>query len=194
MATKLKSGSTDRRSRKTEAAIENAFFEIASKKDINKITVKDITDIADINRGTFYLHYIDILDLQDSIENHIIDQLCSLAAEDVSGSGKEAQTMKITHILEFIRQYKTIFMAFIHSGRSVQFIDKLTLALESRLLPDLAFRMKDSSNEFRRRIGIFCTSGSVALIRDWLTSDNAASPFDFARTLERIINMSISSL
>ena len=47
----------DRRVIKTKKAIRNAFAKLISEKDINKITIKDIADTADINRKTFYNYY-----------------------------------------------------------------------------------------------------------------------------------------
>lgn len=43
----------DRRVRKTKQAIKNAFIQLLNKKDLEKITIQDITELADINRGTF---------------------------------------------------------------------------------------------------------------------------------------------
>ncbi|OOM73401.1 TetR/AcrR family transcriptional regulator [Clostridium sp. BL-8] len=62
----------DRRILKTKVAINNAFIELLSEKDFDKITVNDISDRADINRGTIYLHYADKFDLLDQcIQNHL---------------------------------------------------------------------------------------------------------------------------
>ena len=47
----------DRRQRKTREAIFNAFTELLSKKDFNKITVGEIIDKADVGRATFYSHF-----------------------------------------------------------------------------------------------------------------------------------------
>ncbi|RIL83445.1 TetR/AcrR family transcriptional regulator, partial [Staphylococcus cohnii] len=47
----------DRRVRKTQNAIKHAFIQLLNEKDLDKITISDITHKADINRGTFYLHY-----------------------------------------------------------------------------------------------------------------------------------------
>ena len=53
----------DRRSRKTRIAINNAFWNLMHKKDFEDITIRDITEEADIHRATFYLHYEDKYDL-----------------------------------------------------------------------------------------------------------------------------------
>ena len=58
----------DRRIAKTKRAIYSAFAELLSQKDIDDITIRDIVDIADINRKTFYNYYSGIYALLDEIE------------------------------------------------------------------------------------------------------------------------------
>ena len=58
----------DRRVKRSQNLIKNAFYELANEKDILKITVKDICDRADINRCTFYAHYGNIDVFLDSLE------------------------------------------------------------------------------------------------------------------------------
>lgn len=65
----------DRRVRKTKQAIKNAFIQLLNKKDLEKITIQDITELADINRGTFYLHYEDKYILLSDIEDEYISDL-----------------------------------------------------------------------------------------------------------------------
>lgn len=51
----------------TTRAIEEAFMSLLKEKSLDKISVKDIIEYADINRNTFYYHYEDIYDLLESI-------------------------------------------------------------------------------------------------------------------------------
>ena len=60
---------------KTKRSIKAAFLELRRKKPIEKITVKELADLAMINKGTFYLHYQDIYNLSDEIENEFIDDI-----------------------------------------------------------------------------------------------------------------------
>lgn len=59
--------STDRRIRKTKTALKNGLIELMLEKNINDISVRELTEKVDLNRGTFYLHYKDIFDLLEKI-------------------------------------------------------------------------------------------------------------------------------
>jgi AcrR family transcriptional regulator len=72
----------DRRIAKSQEAIKKAVTELMSKKSFDDITIQDIADRADVNRGTIYLHYTDKYDLLDKmIEEHInnLRELCQSA-------------------------------------------------------------------------------------------------------------------
>ena len=74
----------DRRIAKSQVAIKNAVTELMSEKSFDGITIQDIADRADVNRGTIYLHYTDKYDLLDKmIEEHIenLRELCQSASE-----------------------------------------------------------------------------------------------------------------
>lgn len=65
----------DRRKRKSQVAIKKAFLELIREKDFQSITIADITDRADLNRGTFYLHYEDKYNMIDKLEESFINEL-----------------------------------------------------------------------------------------------------------------------
>lgn len=54
---------TDLRIVKTKKRIKQVFLELIEKKELKKITVTEIARTAEINKGTFYLHYKDIYEL-----------------------------------------------------------------------------------------------------------------------------------
>ncbi len=69
----------DKRITKTKRSITNAFLELRSQKAIEKITVKELCEKAEINKSTFYTHFNDIYDLSEYLEaqtaKEIIDSL-----------------------------------------------------------------------------------------------------------------------
>ena len=65
---------TDRRTRYTRQAIKEILLEELKNKPYSKITVTEICKKAEMNRGTFYLHYYDIDDvLNDILEDFLSD-------------------------------------------------------------------------------------------------------------------------
>jgi AcrR family transcriptional regulator len=63
----------DRRTRYTVMVIREAFFELFREVGFNKMTVADICRRADINRGTFYLHYEDKFALLDALIDEALE-------------------------------------------------------------------------------------------------------------------------
>ena len=66
------------RKTETKKLIKVAFTKLLKEKGFNNITVSDITNMAKINRGTFYLHYTDKFDLLEKLENDSIEDLKEL--------------------------------------------------------------------------------------------------------------------
>lgn len=74
----------DRRILKSQEAIKKAVIELMSQKSFDDITIQDISDRANVSRGTVYLHYVDKYDLLDKlIEEHIdtMRDMCQSLAE-----------------------------------------------------------------------------------------------------------------
>ena len=71
----------DRRTKRTQKLIRNNFIDLMVKKPINEITIQEISDRADINRRTFYLHYTDIYDLLSKTEDYVMEHFSQMLAE-----------------------------------------------------------------------------------------------------------------
>ena len=65
----------DRRVRKTRAQLRQGLAELLKEKSIKEITVKELVEKVDINRSTFYLHYTDIYDMMEKIENELTGEI-----------------------------------------------------------------------------------------------------------------------
>ncbi|MDF3002284.1 MAG: TetR/AcrR family transcriptional regulator, partial [Bacillota bacterium] len=59
----------------TKDRIKEAFFDLYETKKIEKISIKEITDRASLNRGTFYIYYKDIYDLLEKAEDEFLEEL-----------------------------------------------------------------------------------------------------------------------
>lgn len=122
----------DLRTKRTINSIKNAFIELRSKKPLYKITVKELCEKAMISKPAFYLHYEDIYDLSDTLENEVIDSIISSTdfLEDFPDN--------------FAQNYRNLFNAFFSQGqllkiifsedRKSEFSHKLELAFKEKMI------------------------------------------------------------
>ena len=69
---------TDARVRYTKMVITQSFIKLLGKKPLSRITVKEICEAAELNRATFYKHYLDVYDLLDKMEAQFLEELSSV--------------------------------------------------------------------------------------------------------------------
>lgn len=56
----------------TRSSFQEAFWTLYEKQSIEKITVKDICNVAGYNRSTFYQYYTDVYDLLHKVEDQFL--------------------------------------------------------------------------------------------------------------------------
>ncbi|MGB3329781.1 MAG: TetR/AcrR family transcriptional regulator [Thermomicrobiales bacterium] len=61
--------------RRTRKKLLDACLQLAEHQDIATITVRQITDLADLNRTTFYLHFPDVPALLQAVTDDLLEQL-----------------------------------------------------------------------------------------------------------------------
>jgi len=69
-----KTRKTDRRTRYTRQVIRDALLELMQQKSFSRVTVTELCRLAEINRGTFYLHYLDLDDVLDDILTELMSE------------------------------------------------------------------------------------------------------------------------
>ena len=68
----------DRRVRRTRKQLRECLVTLLKQKKVQDITVRELTELADLNRGTFYLHYKDVFDLLEKTESELLDNFNQL--------------------------------------------------------------------------------------------------------------------
>jgi AcrR family transcriptional regulator len=129
--------STHKNASRSRHLIKQAYGELLNEKDPLKISVTDIVERANISRGTFYAHYLDVYDLSLAIENNVIEALNyavnQLGLENVILDPTAAVMMG----MEFLESNKTYFALFVNSSRGDMLIGRIIQFLEDRFSPAL---------------------------------------------------------
>ena len=67
-----------KRQTQTKEILKTALIQLLQKKDFEAITVSDISRTAGVNRGTFYLHYVDKFDMMNQLEEEILHHILTI--------------------------------------------------------------------------------------------------------------------
>nr|WP_263314135.1 TetR/AcrR family transcriptional regulator [Mammaliicoccus sp. Marseille-Q6498] len=110
----------DRRVRKSKTAIKRAFIQLLKKNHIERITIQEISDLADINRGTFYLNFEDKYALLEEMEDEQIEKIRGIVdIRNINLSNQSSESFikafstnitkkMVTHISENLEFYQVI--------------------------------------------------------------------------------------
>jgi len=101
----------DRRVVKTRKAITDAFIGLLEEQDFEQITINEIADRANVNRGTVYLHYTDKFDLLDqSIETYLqqLVESCMVESPTTPMTVKDALLSTFRYLEQHAPVYTTL--------------------------------------------------------------------------------------
>ena len=94
----------DRRVRKTKRQLRLALMKLMAEKSVKDISVRELAAIADINRGTFYIHYKDVYDLLSSLEDELADGLTVVCRRHNAKDSEGKTYPYLMELYQFIQQ------------------------------------------------------------------------------------------
>lgn len=121
----------DLRIERTKKSIVSAFLELRIKKPIEKISVKELAELACINKATFYSHYHDIYDLSEQLENEVIASII-LEIQYPDRLIKEPKQTVYEMAMAMISKEKLLSTLF-SGSREGLLMKKLELGLKERI-------------------------------------------------------------
>lgn len=155
----------DRRVRKSKRAIEEALIRLMAENNFQKITINSIAEKADVNRGTFYLHYQDKYDLLDQcIENQIQKLLISCMVE---GSGNFPSKEPLLRTFKYLEEHAFLYQTLLNNKGIPTFREKLLIIIQAGLRDHLYIQgiNKNMNEEILIQ---FWSSAIIGVIEWWI--------------------------
>ncbi|MHB1315410.1 MAG: TetR/AcrR family transcriptional regulator [Christensenellales bacterium] len=181
----MESSQTDRRVRKTKALIRQTLTQLLLEKDLKDITVSELTVRADINRGTFYLHYQDIYDLFEQLEKDILNNF----TEIITKYRKRSLSPFLPVLLEtfrYIRSNSDIFIAILKTKETV-FLTKIIEMCRPQNITEWRDLFCSGREEYFEYYYSFITFGCIALLRQWFENGMSETPEEIAALAENLM-------
>lgn len=157
----------NQRTRLSKIMFKNAMMDLLKeKKSVDKISVKELCEKAELNRSTFYAHYNDPKDLFIEICDDILEatknHLIKIALENDAGAHKY-----LLSFLQYIKDNDKLFRTLLIDTETdfrmkflqqsiVQFIDNLQITFPS---------------DIEQYIYSYILNGSSGIIIQWMRSD-----------------------
>ncbi len=177
-----KTAKQERRYRRTEKLILNGMTTLLQKKSIKEITVRELADLVDINRSTFYLHYTDIYDLLEQTEQRLLEQFHEAVEDEWEGQ------YDVGHFYRFLEKAFTIMAenaplcsALIGPNGDIAFLRVLENLFRKEGVKTLRlFAPKELREEDLQYATSFALAGCMGLVEHWLKNDCPETPTHMA--------------
>lgn len=186
----LISDKLDRRILQTRNKIIEAFYILLTEKSFSKITVGEIAETANINRGTFYLHYLDKYDLLEKCQREVFKKIKEFTKDEkfrkeIKNEILYGQPPQIViDLLEYFQGNAYLIRAILGPNGDPAFEERLR-----RVMADTFFNNAiDLLDVSQLSIPIellseYISSAYVGVIRYWLNTDMKQSPNEIANIL-----------
>lgn len=184
----------DRRVRRTKQLIKQSFIELMHEKPFNEIKIKDITEKADLNRGTFYLHYVDIYELLNSIENEIFETLETLLLAYHSNTLQISCFDLLKEVFSYIETNRDLFEVLLTSEVQEKFLTKLQNVIKTLGLELMQTTYKDTSLPHYSYFLSFVLNGVLGVTEQWFKNGMDLSSTEMATMINHFIMDGVSIL
>jgi len=186
---------TDRRQVRTKLLLRKALLELLARQSADTITVTDIAARADVNRGTFYLHYSDVPDMLEQLQNevfqHIERSVIRLDPQELSRyAASNAPYPPIIAIFEEIARHADFLKPMLGTYGDLSFAIRLRQMIGAHIFKKLDIILPQTNETAvpRDYLIAYMTSANLGVLLHWLENDMQQTPHQLSVMLTQILN------
>jgi AcrR family transcriptional regulator len=183
----------DRRTIRTKKMIRNALSELIEEKGFNDISITDLTKRADINRGTFYLHYTDKYDLLEKVENEVIQEIQEQTKDIDSINLLNIDALNeplpfMIKLFEYFKENSNFMKAILGPKGDPIFHNKIKKFIETNLFEKTLIKTFNKDNMLvpEEYFISYVLSAHLGVVQQWIESGMKKSPKDMALILTKL--------
>lgn len=184
----------DQRIKVTKILIKEALSKLLQEKGFDKISIKELCELAGINRGTFYSHYKDLNELQNKIYDEFLDSFQNAFLPNLNNANKATLTSEemILSILSFLEQNKDLCIIMLHSQKRDEFINQLA-EIGKNIVTAIYPKVLKIENMIDIELFYhFVSGGSIEILIQWIGQGCEAKANILASKLNKLIKSALS--
>lgn len=177
----------DRRVRKTQRQLRLALAQLMRQKPVQKITVRELADLVDINRATFYLHYRDVFDLLRRTEDDLAQDFNRIIEYHQSDLSQGTLQPLLQELFCNIQENADLIQVLLGENGDISFVNRLKEFVRTVCLSHYtSARAQTNSTHFEYSFS-YMVSGCIGLFQRWLDGGMQESCDEMAALTEQLI-------
>jgi len=181
----------DRRIKYTKMVLKQSLLELMADRPIGKVTIKDICDLADVNRGTFYKYYNDQYGLLNAIQEELDVEISASLEKRLTDSSSGAEIIK--EFFRCVAAQSALCKVLCGDYGDTEFLKKLMFNAHDQFIEEWKTKLKKADIKQLDKFYTYTANGIIAVAQEWLQSDMAESPEEIALFIEKTTNYGLSS-
>ena len=162
----------NQRTRLSKKLFQNALLALLEEKgEIEKISVRELCERAELNRSTFYAHYSEPREVLSEAEEEILietaEHIKKIGAQ-ATGGGKEF----LSSFLRYIREHDHVFRVLLVTAADPAFKSRFMQLSLISLFEHMQLKMDEEKQQY---IYSYLLNGSFGVLTQWIRSDYAAA-------------------
>ena len=186
----------DRRITRSKRALRGALIALIEERGLDAITVNDLCERADLNRGTFYNHFHDKENLLTTLENEVLAEVALLQARMQNVTLGDMLAFRVAgrpvpvlvDLFEYMRDESDFLRAVLGSGGDVRFGPRLREAVCENLVQNILHeKYRTNPTPFVNYYVAFYAAAYLGIIAQWVENGCLETPEEMARIAVRLL-------
>ena len=187
-----KSGNDNRSVRNTKRRLRDGLLQLMEARPLQEISVKELTELVDVNRGTFYFHYADLYALLREMEQDFFEAFSRTLHENIP-AGEAAYHYLLGAIFAFLGENRNFCRIMLGPHGDMQFVERVKALVDDTISYFWQMKAGRSDPAKYEMYNVFIINGCIGLIQKWLNAPGSTSPTDMAELAATIILESVNS-
>jgi len=175
-------GDQNRSVRNTKRRLRESLMKLVLRKQLGAITVKELTNDADVNRSTFYFHYQDVKAMVKEMEEVFFKDF-STALNAIDQKSHDS----ITILVRCLEDHLDLCKIVLGENGDMEFLEQMKQIIEEKCSRIWKEAVPQMSDQDLANLDSFLIGGVVSTLQSWVRSEARQKAEDLAHVLNRLI-------
>ena len=175
-------GEKNRSVRNTKRRLYESLMKLVGKKPLNQVTVKELTDDADVNRSTFYFHYQDVNSMVLEMEDRFLEDF-SVALTALEQKSHDF----IAILVRCLENHRDLCKLLLGSNGDMAFVEKMKAIVAEKCSKIWKDAVPELTDVEASAMDTFLIGGVMSTLQTWVLSETRVPASEITEILHRLI-------